>query len=139
MTTYLASLGLSMECQTCASCGIIFAFSKEMTDMRRRDHQWFFCPNGHQMAYQGPSDIERAQAATKRAQQLLEMERGEKDRARLALASAEALLKSEKAATKRLKNRISKGVCPCCNRSFENLRRHMDSKHPTYSPAPEAP
>jgi hypothetical protein len=30
----------------------------------------------------------------------------------------------------RLKNRAAKGVCPCCNRSFENLRRHMHTKHP---------
>lgn len=26
--------------------------------------------------------------------------------------------------------RIHNGVCPCCNRSFVNLQRHMKTKHP---------
>jgi DNA repair exonuclease SbcCD ATPase subunit len=33
----------------------------------------------------------------------------------------------------KLRNRVGKGVCPCCNRSFENLKRHMVSKHPDYA------
>lgn len=33
----------------------------------------------------------------------------------------------------KLKNRVSHGVCPCCNRTFENLQRHMASKHPTFT------
>jgi hypothetical protein len=24
-------------------------------------------------------------------------------------------------------------VCPCCNRSFQNLRRHMATKHPEFN------
>lgn len=32
----------------------------------------------------------------------------------------------------RIKKRVSCGVCPCCNRSFENLRRHMASQHPGF-------
>lgn len=27
-------------------------------------------------------------------------------------------------------DRVGKGVCPCCKRSFTNLRRHMTTKHP---------
>lgn len=34
-----------------------------------------------------------------------------------------------KAQTTRVKN----GVCPCCNRSFQNLKRHMNTKHPNWS------
>lgn len=29
----------------------------------------------------------------------------------------------------RIKNRVKNGVCPCCNRTFENLARHMQAKH----------
>ena len=32
----------------------------------------------------------------------------------------------------KLKKRASAGVCPCCNRSFQNLRRHMGNKHPEF-------
>ena len=41
--------------------------------------------------------------------------------------------RGEKAAKTRIKNRIAAGVCPCCNRTFQNLARHMANKHPTFT------
>lgn len=38
----------------------------------------------------------------------------------------------------RLKNRAAAGVCPCCNRTFQQLARHMAAKHPTFTTAPDA-
>lgn len=32
----------------------------------------------------------------------------------------------------KIKSRVSKGVCPCCNRTFANLARHMGTQHPDY-------
>lgn len=31
--------------------------------------------------------------------------------------------------------RFANGVCPCCNRSFENVARHMRTQHPDYDPS----
>jgi hypothetical protein len=36
-----------------------------------------------------------------------------------------------------MRKRIQSGVCPCCNRTFENLGRHMKSKHPAFDYEPE--
>lgn len=33
----------------------------------------------------------------------------------------------------RTKKRGGHGVCPCCNRTFQQLARHMKSKHPDYA------
>jgi uncharacterized small protein (DUF1192 family) len=33
----------------------------------------------------------------------------------------------------RTKKRVAAGVCPCCNRTFENLARHMAGEHPGYA------
>jgi hypothetical protein len=33
---------------------------------------------------------------------------------------------------KRQLERVASGVCPCCNRSFVNLRRHMKTQHPEF-------
>lgn len=33
----------------------------------------------------------------------------------------------------KVKKRVAHGVCPCCNRSFTDLRRHMESKHPEFA------
>jgi hypothetical protein len=33
----------------------------------------------------------------------------------------------------RMANRIKHGVCPCCNRTFLNLQRHMTTQHPSFN------
>lgn len=32
------------------------------------------------------------------------------------------------------KRRALAGVCPCCTRTFQNVQRHMKSKHPNVVP-----
>lgn len=32
----------------------------------------------------------------------------------------------------RTRNRIAAGVCPCCNRTFQNLADHMRTLHADY-------
>ncbi|MEG3193744.1 helix-turn-helix transcriptional regulator, partial [Lysobacter sp. D1-1-M9] len=32
-------------------------------------------------------------------------------------------------AHRKMRRRVMNGVCPCCNRSFQNLREHMQTKH----------
>jgi hypothetical protein len=44
----------------------------------------------------------------------------------------ERRLSAQKGATTRAKKRHAAAVCPCCNRSFVQLRRHMENKHPGY-------
>lgn len=34
--------------------------------------------------------------------------------------------------TTRAKKRAATGTCPCCGRSFVQLRRHMAAKHPDH-------
>jgi len=45
----------------------------------------------------------------------------------------ERRLSAQKGVTTRIKNRVANGVCPCCKRSFTDLRRHMETKHPKYA------
>ena len=39
----------------------------------------------------------------------------------------------QRSAKTRIKNRVAKGVCPCCNRTFMNLQKHMAGQHPDYA------
>lgn len=41
--------------------------------------------------------------------------------------------RAQKGQNTRLKKRIAAGVCPCCNRSFANLREHMAGQHPDFT------
>ena len=46
-------------------------------------------------------------------------------------------LSAQKGVTTRLKNRVQKGVCPCCNRYFAQLQRHMTTQHPNFAATAE--
>ena len=48
-----------------------------------------------------------------------------------ATSLADQLAAADKEA-KRLARRARNGVCPCCHRSFANVKKHMDNRHPTY-------
>lgn len=47
--------------------------------------------------------------------------------------AAQRALRATKGRLTKTKKRIANGVCPCCNRHFVNLERHMTGKHPDYT------
>ncbi|MCR1785334.1 hypothetical protein KVF89_22530 [Nocardioides carbamazepini] len=121
----------------CANCSIDFGIGAVFQRRRRDDHETFYCPNGHGNHYPGPSDAEK------------ERERlaGELDAAR-SLAARESRRRADAENTARRKDyearaakgqltktkkRVAAGVCPCCNRSFQNLAKHMAGQHPSYA------
>jgi|ERR1041384_335707 hypothetical protein len=122
---------------TCPVCGVMYAIPQTMQENAYRKGngkiEWC-CPNGHQLGYHGPSAIEqerdRAQAALKRAQERAAAERDLREH-------TEYKLRAQKGATTRAKKRHAAGLCPCCNRTFQQLQRHMATKHPDYDPAKE--
>jgi Skp family chaperone for outer membrane proteins len=84
----------------------------------------FYCPNGHGQRYTKPR-CERLESELATKQKELTAARCESLAERQKREQAEAELQRHKTRTKN-------GVCPCCNRSFINLRRHMASKHPSF-------
>lgn len=90
----------------------------EFYTYRLRDHQSFYCPNGHAQIFTAESDVDTAN-------RLLVEEKARHART-LARENEERLCKEK--AERKLK-RVQRGVCPECNRTFANLARHMDCKH----------
>lgn len=115
---------------TCGECGTTFGMDERFHRERREDHATFYCPNGHPRAYLGKSDMERERDQA-RAQAQFYREYGE-----LKAKDAEQAKRSAAAnrgVVTKLKRRISRGVCPCCNRTFADLGRHMAGQHPEFS------
>lgn len=110
---------------TCASCGILVVMTSDVQARLRRSHDTFYCLNGHKQYWPGESDIEEAQRELREEQ--LRRERAEK--ATKTARKAEAIARGKMRAQG---ERIANGVCPCCNRSFQNLHRHMQTKHPKW-------
>lgn len=119
----------SLVTKVCPVCGVPYAMPQEMNDWcQKAPNRNFYCPNGHQLHHPGKSDAEKA----REARDALARERAAHDQ-------TVARLTAQKAATTRARNqrdqitqRVAHGVCPCCNRTFKQLARHMANKHPDF-------
>lgn len=121
----------------CPGCGVTFAVTKRFNDCRRENKKDFYCPNGHRMSYtESTADCLRRER-DRLAQQIAERDDEIKRQCKLRVATERQLTAAKGQATK-LRKRVSAGVCTDCNRSFENLRRHMETKHKHSTFAAEA-
>lgn len=132
------SADTTLKVMSCPTCHITYAIpaSLERAALHWRGSQsngWrLCCPLGHTWWYTGENEEDRL-----RGQLVGERER----RARLA-AERDQLQASERAqrgaATRarnerdRVRTRAAAGVCPCCNRTFQNVARHVASQHPDF-------
>jgi len=117
----------------CANCGIAFGITTDFEERRRADHKDFMCPNGHSNFYNGESEEEKLRRENQRLTQnrayLEDQIRNREQQAEYERNRAKAF----KGHLTRTKKRVSAGVCPCCNRTFKDLARHMETKHQGYA------
>lgn len=96
---------IEFEVTHCKSCQVVVVMPSSMMRARREDRKTFFCLNGHSLSFRGETEAEKL---------------------------TKQLASEREAKVTRIKNRVGNGVCPCCNRTFQNLQRHMHTKHPEY-------
>lgn len=126
---YTVTHTVEVEVITCADCGSPFGIEANMIKGLRKSHETFYCPKGHRNYY-GESKEE------KEIKKLKETLQAETERSEWWKHEAETKAKQLSATKGQLtktKNRLAGGVCPCCNRQFINLARHMAGQHPDYS------
>jgi hypothetical protein len=94
----------------------------------------FYCGYGHVMAFsKGETEETKLRRERDRlAQRIAEKDDEIKHQLRL-LNAAERRVTAARGQVTKIKNRVGRGVCPCCNRTFENLHRHVSSQHPTFT------
>lgn len=126
--TYQGELTIS----TCW-CGIVHAVPRELHDYQARCHRDrpeskvpdIYCPLGHAYIPAGEGKAIKLQRQLDERERQLEAEMAARRAAEDQLAAAER-------EAKRIAKRTAGGVCPCCNRSFVQLARHMKSQHPEH-------
>lgn len=114
----------------CGTCAVWHTVPEIVYECHRREGGFHSCPNGHQRGWdKGTDAIEREN--TRRERDLLKQNEAclleEIDQANKRAANAEKKVVQ-------IKKRAAAGLCPCCNRSFQNVQRHMKTKHPTVVP-----
>jgi transposase-like protein len=121
---------LQFEPTTCCTCGLTFAVPIAWYRKKRETHERFCCPNGCKLEFSAKTELDRVREETDRARaeaKTVQAQLNEERHLRLVRERELEKLSKAKAA---LENRVSKGQCPCCNRTFKHLARHMSSKHP---------
>lgn len=118
----------------CCKCYIRFAIPAELdrhaceysSAAHPRNYVSITCPAGHKWHYTGRNE----------EQELARKLKDQRDRAgRLAHErdQAKASAAAHKGHNTRIRKRIANGICPCCNRTFKDVARHMKSQHPEFS------
>lgn len=125
--------------EKCCTCGIPFGVTETYQARRRDDKQRYYCPSGHGQSYsQSRADRLESELAKERAKsdQLKaesDFHRSSNQRTFESLQTAQRSLVATKGVVTRIKNRLMNGTCPCCNRSFDDLRQHIANKHPNFT------
>lgn len=132
MTKSTIDIGITLETLSCANCGMTFAFPEVVHTRYRHSHDSFYCPVGHQNYYPGKSDLEKVNAQLESTKASLVFERNLREGAQRQREAVERSLAATRGVVTKLKKRVGSGVCPCCNRHFSALERHMATKHPDF-------
>jgi len=123
--SFVMALNVSLEAIECGCGHTVYMETTTMTRLQR-SHKTFYCTIcGEHRYWPGKSDLEKLRGKLATTRDMLDtaiMERNHNEHRR----------RGELAAKTRIKNRIANGVCPCCQRTFQNLGRHMKSQHPNY-------
>lgn len=115
---------------SCYTCGVPFGITAELYKRVVTDAKGsVYCPAcGSQTIWKESEDSKRI----RQLQQKLEWEAAEVARQKTRREVAEASLQATKGVVTRMKRRQATGTCPCCKRSFCQLERHMQTKHPEF-------
>lgn len=130
----------TLESVECCHCGMAVGLSKTWLENAHnigKFLQQFWCPYCGNRQGWGESRHEKELAEAKRQAEFQQrMAKYSDDRATKALAEADHFRRSRdgmKGVLVKERRRVGNGVCPCCNRTFSNLQRHMKSEHPDHA------
>lgn len=112
----------------CGGCDIPFYVPNTWYARKSGNNESFTCPNGCGRRFVGETDAEKHR---KRAECLAQQLASREEDLRVASAS----LTATKGQLTKARKREVNGVCPCCNRTFADVQRHMANKHPGEAPA----
>jgi hypothetical protein len=132
----------------CCECSMVFAAPSRYIADRRRDHAWFYCPKGHPQHFSGETSEEKIRRERDRLKQKLAEKDDDiaaaikaRDDAMTGWRAANETALSErrrangyKGHAAKITRRAKAGTCPCCNRTFRQLARHMATQHPQFTP-----
>lgn len=110
----------------CCVCGVLIMMpqNRYRVCMENGSSEHFYCCNGHRQHFT-TSEVSRLKEKVNDLDNQITWKNRK-------LEQEQRRSSAYKGHVTRIKNRIAKGICPCCKRQFQNLARHMAHKHPDY-------
>jgi uncharacterized Zn finger protein (UPF0148 family) len=138
MTTFTQTRLTTFHVVSCYTCGCEFGINGEMYRRAVEDKIGsVICPScGKHTQWVGKTREQKAREEAEQMQQQMQRKldvanRRAERQAELAEKATRSLIATKGVVT-RMKNRAANGVCPCCNRYFANVHRHMMTQHPEF-------
>jgi hypothetical protein len=133
MNTFSNMITETFHVVSCYTCGVRFGIESKLYRRVVTDAKGsVYCPAcGHSTAWRESEDKKKI----KELENKLRWEAEHSERLRQRRDELDASLKATRGVVTRLKYRTAAGVCPCCNRTFSQLARHMAHKHPDFKSA----
>lgn len=133
MAQHALEFSIRWTVETCCECGIAFAVPTSLWQQWKGDSsKWFYCPNGHQQHYT-EGDVQRERRLREQAEARAKREQKRREWAQQEARQADYRARAAKGQLTKARKRIAAGICPCCNRQFENVMLHMRHKHPEFA------
>ena len=129
----LIAVNYDLQTVVCWCCGITFAMPQVRYKRLCENGDTFWCPSGCRLSI-GESENAKLRKELAATEKQLERAKKQTEWAKKATEQERKSHAATRGHLTRHKKRAKAGVCPCCNRSFENLARHMQTKHPNYDP-----
>jgi hypothetical protein len=123
----------------CGECGVEHYFPEALDakNLELGPKGGWSCPNGHTRIY-SESAADKMSRERDRALQQIAQRDDEIAYIKKQRDLADRRVSAAKGQITRIKKRAANGVCPCCNRTFADLARHMAGKHPGFAAEPTA-
>lgn len=117
----------------CGECGGIYAINERYRQGQEQVGGSWHCPYcecGWGYAHNSENERLKRDLQLKEAELTRQLQR--LDQTKAALRETESRRRAEKGAKTKLKKRAASGICPCCNRYFVEVHKHMLSQHPEF-------
>lgn len=119
----------------CITCGVEYFVPERVWEEQRKNGGFHHCINGHSQGWgKGQTEIDKLRQERDRLRQREAQKDDEIARQKRLRDMERRTASAYKGQVTKLRKRAKHGVCPCCNRTFQNLARHMDAKHPSFEP-----
>lgn len=127
--TTTTTIRIELVHETCFKCGVSFGLERSRYDRAQKYGETFYCTNGHGQVY-ATTELDRERQRREEAERARDFHASQAQYARQRAEHEARRAAAYKGVATKVKNRIENGVCPHCQRSFPNVRAHMQSKHP---------